>query len=53
MQPDKRFVPICHGCGLTAVGVHSWTQRRVRDLNMAAAKVWLDCRYRKIICPLC
>ena len=53
MQPDKRFVPVCHGCGLPAAAVHSWTRRRVRDLNMAAARVWIDCRYRKIFCPRC
>jgi transposase len=53
MQPDKRFVPVCHGCGLSGAAVHSWTRRRVRDLNMATARVWLDCRYRKIFCPRC
>ena len=53
MQPDMRFAPICHGCGFTAAAVHSWTGRRVRDLNMATAQVWLDCRYRKVFCPQC
>ena len=53
IQPDKRFVPLCHGCGFTGGGVHSWTQRRVRDLSMASARVWLDCHYRKIICSNC
>lgn len=53
VQPDKRFAPVCHGCGFTAAAVHSWTRRRVRDLNMAAAQVWLDCQYRKIFCPRC
>jgi len=53
MQPDLRFTPICHGCGLTAAAVHSWTQRRIRDLNLATAQVWLECRYRKVFCPQC
>ena len=53
MQPDKRFVPVCHGCGLPAAAVHSWTRRRVRDLNFATAQVWLECRYRKIFCSRC
>ena len=53
VQPDKRFTPICQGCGYTEAAVHSWTQRRVRDLSMATAQVWLDCRYRKIICSHC
>ena len=52
-QPDKRFQPICHGCGQKACGVHSWTDRTVRDLNMATARVWIRCRYRKLFCPRC
>lgn len=53
IQPDGRFAPVCHGCGRRATGVHSWTQRKVRDLNMATARVWLDCRYRKVFCAHC
>jgi transposase len=52
-QPDKRFQPICHGCGQKACGVHSWAERSVRDLNMATARVWIKCHYRKLFCPLC
>jgi transposase len=52
-QPDKRFAPICHGCGQKACGVHSWAERTVRDLNMATARVWIRCRYRKLFCPQC
>jgi len=52
-QPDKRFQPVCHGCGQKACGVHSWTERTVRDLNMATARVWIRCRYRKLFCPQC
>ena len=53
VQPDKRFTPICQGCGCAETSIHSWTQRRVRDLSIATAQVWLDCRYRKIICSNC
>ena len=53
MQSDKRFGPICHGCGCRATGVHSWTQRKVRDLNMATARLWVSCRYRKVFCAHC
>jgi transposase len=53
VQPDKRFEPICHGCGQKACGVHSWTERSVRDLNLATARVWIRCRYRKLFCPRC
>jgi transposase len=53
MQPNKRFAPICHGCGHQATGVHSWARRKVRDLNMATARVWITCRYRKVFCAHC
>jgi transposase len=53
VQPDKRFQPICHCCGQKACGVHSWAERTVRDLNMATTRVWIRCRYRKLICPQC
>jgi len=52
-QPDKRFQPICQCCGQKASGTHSWTQRTIRDLNLASAKVWLTCQYRKLFCANC
>jgi transposase len=52
-QPDKRFQPICQCCGQKASGIHSWTQRTIRDLNLATAKVWLTCQYRKVFCAKC
>ena len=52
-QPSKRYRPVCHGCGQKACGVHSWAERSVRDLNMASARVWIRCRYRKLFCPRC
>lgn len=51
--PDKRFQPICHRCGQKAVGIHSWGQRTVRDMNLASTTVFLHCRFRKIWCPSC
>jgi transposase len=53
VQPDKRFQPICHGCGQRAGGVHSWTRRTVRDLNLATARLWITCQYRKVFCAHC
>jgi transposase len=53
VKPDRRFQPICHFCGQKAAGVHSWTQRSVRDLNLATARVWITCHYRKLLCPSC
>jgi len=51
--PHKRFKPVCHRCGHTAEATHSWAKRRIRDLNLASAQVWLDCHYRKLHCPNC
>jgi len=34
-QPDKRYRPVCHGCGQKGCAVHSWAERTVRDLNLA------------------
>jgi transposase len=53
VQPDKRFQPICHGCGKRASGVHSWSRRKVRDLHFASARLWLTCQYRKVFCAHC
>ena len=55
VEPDKRFQPICHFCGQKATAVHSWTQRTIRDLNLATAYMPLSkavlsslpsCQYR-------
>jgi transposase len=51
--PDQRFHPICHICGQRSGHIHSWTQRTIRDLNLALARVWLNCWYRKIFCRQC
>jgi len=53
VESDKRFHPICHGCGHKVYAVHSWTQRKIRDLNIATALTWITCRYRKVFCAHC
>lgn len=53
VTPDQRFQPVCHLCGKKAPSVHSWTQRSVRDLNLADTQVWLRCEYRKLLCARC
>jgi len=53
VAPDHRFQPVCHLCGNKAAAVHSWTQRSVRDLNLASTQVWLRCEYRKLLCAHC
>jgi transposase len=52
-EPDERYRPICHFCGSLAQGVHNQTRRALRDLSLGAAKVWINCRYRKVYCPRC
>jgi transposase len=53
VAPDQRFQPVCHLCGNKAAAVHSWSQRSVRDLNLASTQVWLRCDYRKLLCAHC
>ena len=35
------------------MSVHSWTQRSIRDLNLASTQVWIHCEYRKLLCSDC
>ena len=53
IMPSRRFKPVCHRCGQEVDTAHSWAQRRVRDLNLASAQVWIYCHYRKVFCPKC
>lgn len=45
--------PACSGCGQISFLVHSYGSRRVRDLNLAQARVWLDVPQRKVRCAHC
>ena len=51
--PDKRFHPVCHLCWQKISSVHSWTQRSIRDLDLAGTQVWIRCEYRKLFCNNC
>jgi transposase len=53
VTPHQSYHPLCHGCGGKATGVHSWTERTVRDLSMTSARLWITCRYRKVYCVRC
>jgi transposase len=53
VAPNRRFLPVCHLCGHRSTHIHSWTERAVRDLNLASTRVWLLCQYRKIFCSYC
>ena len=52
-ESDKRFHPVCYRCGEKATATHSWTERTIRDLNLANTLVWITCRYRKLFCTEC
>src|SRR5712691_1291476 len=39
---------ICGGCGISRQEIHSWTERRVRDLPWGTWQVWLG--WRSIAC---
>ena len=53
VKPDSRFKPVCHCCGKKVTATHSWAQRTIRDLNLAATRVWIICCYRKLYCTHC
>jgi transposase len=53
VRPDARTTALCHQCGTACPSVHSWTARPVRDLDLAATRVTLDCALRKVFCPTC
>jgi len=51
--PDQRFRPVCHDCKGPAGRARQRTIRAIRDLNIASARVWLHCTYRKVWCRQC
>lgn len=53
MEPDARFRPVCHACGGRQGAIHSWRQRRLRDLPIGTTRVWLRCWYRRGYCATC
>lgn len=53
VEPDKRFAPICRQCRGPTRRIHSHQIRAIRDLNLAATRVTLRCRYRKVYCERC
>ena len=51
--PDRRFRAICSRCGGPADRIQQHEVRAIRDLNLASARVFLRCAYRKIVCQAC
>jgi transposase len=44
---------VCGGCGQTRRDLHSWTERRVRDLPWGTWTVWLVVDVHRLRCPRC
>jgi len=53
LAPEEGAWPACSGCGQVSFLVHSYGSRRVRDLNLAHAQVWLNVPQRKVRCAHC
>jgi transposase len=44
---------VCSGCGISVRDVHSWTERRVRDLPWGTWQVWLMLEVHRVRCRRC
>jgi len=49
--PEAYYV--CGGCGISVRDVHSWTERRIRDLPWGTWHVWLVVEVHRVRCPRC
>lgn len=53
VEPDKRYMPVCHECNSPSGSIHSYHRRTVRDLNVFDVKTFILYAYRKIRCLSC
>ncbi|MFO7814810.1 MAG: transposase family protein [Halanaerobiales bacterium] len=53
LTPDKRYTPICHESKSKTEVIHSWHQRKIRDLDILGNICYVVLHYRKIYCPNC
>jgi transposase len=44
---------VCRGCGIGVRYVHSWTERRLRDLPWGTWQVWRRVEVHRVDCPRC
>src|SRR5712692_1806932 len=44
---------ICGGCGISVREIHSWTERRIRDLPWGTWAVWLRVEVHRVRCRRC
>src|SRR6266852_598508 len=52
-QAAKEPYYACGGCGISVGDVHSWTERRVRDLPWGTWQVWLVLEVHRVRCRRC
>src|SRR5258706_9909739 len=44
---------VCGGCGISVREIHSWTERRLRDLPWGTWTVWLRVEVHRVRCRRC
>jgi transposase len=44
---------MCGGCGISVREIHSWTERRLRDLPWGTWTVWLRVEVHRVRCRRC
>src|SRR5262249_59233367 len=44
---------VCGGCGIAVRDIHSWTERRLRDLPWGSWMVWLTVEGHRVRCGHC
>ena len=52
-QTGRAPAYICGGCGISRQEIHSWTERRVRDLPWGTWQVWLRVEVHRVRCRQC
>lgn len=53
IEPDFRHKALCNKCGAQGKKIHLFGRRQIRDLNLTEVRVFIDCHYRTIVCPVC
>jgi transposase len=53
LVPDRRFAPLCSGCGRAVRAVHSESRRWIRDLRLGEHEVLLELVQRRLRCSPC
>ncbi len=52
-QTGRAPAYVCGGCGISRPEIHSWTERRIRDLPWGTWQVWLRVEVHRVRCRQC